>query len=68
MRTLNAPLYNLTWLDFVIAAVVLAAAFAVVWRLLGPLRRRGVGTSYVSWRGERLTKLERAICNKDAKP
>jgi len=68
MRTLNAPLYDLTWLDFVIAAVVLAAALAVAWRLLGPLRRRGVGTLYVSWRGERLTKLERAICNKDAKP
>lgn len=68
MRTLNAPLYNLTWLDFVIAAVVLAAALAVVWRLHGLLRRRGVGTSYVSWLDERLTKLERAVRNKNAQP
>ena len=68
MRTLNVPLYNLTWLDFVIAAVVLAAALAVVWRLHGPLRRRGVGTSYVSWLDERLTKLERAVRNKNAQP
>jgi len=65
MRSLNAPLYNLTWLDFVIAAIVLAALLAAAWRLHGPLRRRGVGTSYVSWLDERLTKLERAVRNKN---
>ncbi len=65
MRSLNAPLYNLTWLDFVIAAIVLAALLAAAWRLHGPLRRRGIGTSYVSWLDERLTKLERAVRNKN---
>lgn len=65
MRSLNAPLYNLTWLDFVITAIVLAALLAAFWRLHGPLRRRGVGTSYVSWLDERLTKLERAVRNKN---
>lgn len=68
MRMLNVPLYNLTWLDFVIAAVVLAAALALAWRLHGPLRRRGVGTSHVSWLDERLTELERAVRNKNQKP
>lgn len=65
MRTLNASLYNLTWLDFVITAIVLAALLAAAWRLHGPLRRRGIGTSYVSWLDERLTKLERAVRNKN---
>ncbi len=68
MRTLNAPLYNLTWLDFVITAIVLAALLVAAWRLPGPLRRRGVGTSYVSWLDERLTKLERAVRNKNQRP
>ena len=65
MRSLNAPLYNLTWLDFVIAAIVLAALLAAAWPLHGPLRRRGGGTSYVSWLDERLTKRERAVRNKN---
>lgn len=65
MRTLNDPLYNLTWLDFVITAIVLAALLAAAWRLHGPLRRHGVGTSYVVWLDERLTKLERAVRNKN---
>ncbi|WP_338574736.1 hypothetical protein V8J38_08135 [Brevundimonas olei] len=68
MRSLNAPLYNLTWLEFVITAIVLAALLAAAWRLHGPLRQRGVGTSYVSWLDERLTKLERAVCNKNQRP
>lgn len=68
MRTLNAPLYNLTWLDFVITAIVLAALLAAAWRLHGPLRRRGIGTSYVNWLDERLTKLERAVRNKNQRP
>lgn len=68
MRSLNAPLYNLTWLDLVITAIVLAALLAAAWRLHGPLRRRGIGTSYVSWLDERLTKLERAIRNKNQRP
>ncbi len=42
MRTLNAPLYNLTWLDFVIAAIVLAELLAAAWRLHGPCG--GVGS------------------------
>lgn len=68
MRTLNAPLYNLTWPDLVITAILLAVLLAAAWRLHGPWRRRGVGTSYVSWLDERLTELERAVRNKNQRP